>query len=176
MQAHSNWIHLYVTSYYDKVKANIEQDATLCNLLKPEGYEVQLLPIVLGTQGSIFTRADAALQPYALLAVKEYGVPKKVRVQAVQCLFTFSVREDTLNITDSLKVHKASAESTTPVRRVPETPKSHLSPQSFQAVSITAHYLARMRAVGAGWLTNLPHYLRLTAFIYLFVLLQHGCS
>ena len=41
------------TKYDDKFKANIQQHRSLCQILEKEGYEVNLQPIILRTQGSI---------------------------------------------------------------------------------------------------------------------------
>ena len=52
------------TRYEDKLKAKAKQHKLLCKLLEKEGHEVEFLPIILGTQGSVskcFTKAMTAL-------------------------------------------------------------------------------------------------------------------
>ena len=45
----------------DRYKAKIQQHRSLCQILGKEGHEVELYPIILGTQGSVFKCLKAAM-------------------------------------------------------------------------------------------------------------------
>jgi hypothetical protein len=55
------------TRYMDKVIEKIEQHAELCKLLAVKGYDVMLLPVVLGSAGTPFKCLDRA--------AKEMNIP-----------------------------------------------------------------------------------------------------
>jgi hypothetical protein len=57
------------TGYMDKIMEWKEQHAELCKLLAEEGYDVMLLPIVLGSAGTLFKCLDRA--------TKEMGHPQR---------------------------------------------------------------------------------------------------
>jgi hypothetical protein len=59
------------TSYMDKVMEKKEQHAELCKLLAAEWYDVMLLPIVLGSAGTLFKCLDRA--------TKEIDIPNTTK-------------------------------------------------------------------------------------------------
>jgi hypothetical protein len=64
------------TRYMDKVMEKKEQHAELCKLLAAEGYDIMLLPIVLGCAGTLFKCLDRATKEICLdRATKEMDIP-----------------------------------------------------------------------------------------------------
>ena len=60
------------TKYEDKYQAKIQQHKSLCQILEKEGHEVELYPIILGTQVSAFNCFKAATSAVGARAHDEW--------------------------------------------------------------------------------------------------------
>jgi hypothetical protein len=69
------------TRYMDKVIEKKEQHAELCRLFAAEGYDVMLLPVVLGSAGTLFKCLDRA--------TKEMDIPNaRKRIYTASSTYT----------------------------------------------------------------------------------------
>jgi hypothetical protein len=71
------------TRYMDKVMEKKEQHAELCKLLASGGYDVMLLPIVLGSAGTLFKCLDRA--------TKEMDIPNTRKKKLYSKLYLHSI-------------------------------------------------------------------------------------
>ena len=71
------------TRYDDKLNAKLEQHRQLIDLLKREGHEVNLYPIILGTQGSIFKCFEKAMAALGVPKSNQLTLAKKLSTHVI---------------------------------------------------------------------------------------------
>jgi hypothetical protein len=70
----------------DKVMEKKEQHAELCKLLAAEGYDVMLLPIVLGSAGTLFKCLDRATKEMDIPNAREKKLYSKLHLHGIHSL------------------------------------------------------------------------------------------
>ena len=70
----------------DKVKEKTDQHATLCELLDTEGYEVIVLPTVLGSAGTLYKCLEKAAIQLSIPAAKRNKLYTKLHLHGVHTL------------------------------------------------------------------------------------------
>jgi len=89
VQGRSGYIELGYSSdtrYLDKVKEKIEQHDLLCKLLTHKGYEVIILPIVLGSAGSLFQCLERATKELDILSTQKDKLYSKLHLHSIHTL------------------------------------------------------------------------------------------
>jgi hypothetical protein len=74
------------TRYMDKVTEKKEQHAELCKLLAAEGYGVVLLPIVLGSAGTLFECLDGATKEMEIPNARKKKLYSKLHLHSIHSL------------------------------------------------------------------------------------------
>jgi hypothetical protein len=74
------------TRYMDKVMEKKEQHAELCKLLAAEGYDVTLLPIVLGSAGTLFKCLDRAPKEMDIPNARKKKLYSKLHLHSIHSL------------------------------------------------------------------------------------------
>jgi hypothetical protein len=74
------------TRYMDKVMEKKEQQAELCKLLAAEGYDVKLLPIVLGSAGTLFKCLDRATKEMDIPNARKQKLYSKLHLHSIHSL------------------------------------------------------------------------------------------
>jgi hypothetical protein len=70
----------------DKVMEKKEQHAELCKLLTAEGYDVMLLPIVLGSAGTLFKCLDCATKEMDIPNTRKKKLYSKLHLHSIHSL------------------------------------------------------------------------------------------
>jgi hypothetical protein len=74
------------TMYMDKVMETKQQHAELCKLLAAEGYDVMLLPIVLGSAGTLFQCLDRATKETDIPNARKKKLYSKLHLHSIHSL------------------------------------------------------------------------------------------
>jgi hypothetical protein len=74
------------TRYMNKVTEKKEQHAELCKLLAAEGYEVMLLPVVLGSAGTLFKCLDRAKKEMDIPNARKKKLYSKLHLHSTHSL------------------------------------------------------------------------------------------
>jgi hypothetical protein len=74
------------TRYMDKVIERIEQHAKLCRFFAAEGYDVMLLPVVLGSAGTLFRCLDRATTEMDIPNARKKKLYSKLHLHSIHSL------------------------------------------------------------------------------------------
>jgi hypothetical protein len=81
--------------YMDKVMEEKEQHAELCKLLAAEGYDVVLLPIVLGSAVALFKCLDRATKEMDIPNARKKKLYSKLHLQPTKCCVPTAIPGET---------------------------------------------------------------------------------